>query len=65
MADSEDLGLGNDKLEPLDDTNGINDLDNAFNDTDGDAAAGDDPELEEIKARVSILSTCLLKSSKI
>ena len=57
MADSEELGLGNDKLEGLDESNGLNDLDNAlFNDTDPDAAAGDDPELEEIKARVSYLA---------
>ena len=59
MADSEDLGIGSDKLEALDESNGINDLDNAlFNDTDGDAAGGDDPELEEIKARVCTPIIC-------
>lgn len=52
MADNEDLGLGpEDQLDSLDDTNGIND-DALLNDTDGDGAGGDDPELEAIKARV-------------
>ncbi|XP_017771091.1 PREDICTED: polyadenylate-binding protein 2-like isoform X2 [Nicrophorus vespilloides] len=40
-----------DQLDSLDDTNGIND-DALLNDTDGDGAGGDDPELEAIKARV-------------
>lgn len=53
MADSEDLGLGpEDQMDSLDDTNGMND-DALLNDgADGDGPAGDDPELEAIKARV-------------
>lgn len=51
MADN-DLGLGpEDQIDSLDETNGIND-DALLNDTDGDGAGGDDPELEAIKARV-------------
>lgn len=52
MADNEDLGLGpEDQLDSLDETNGINE-DGLLNDTDGDVAGGEDPELEAIKARV-------------
>ncbi|KAL3285758.1 hypothetical protein HHI36_000284 [Cryptolaemus montrouzieri] len=52
MAENEDLGLGSeDQLENLDDTNGIAD-ESILNDTEADGAAGDDPELEAIKARV-------------
>lgn len=52
MADNEDLGLGpEDQLDSLDETNGINE-DGLLNDTDGDGAGGEDPELEAIKARV-------------
>lgn len=59
MAENDDIdsgnnllrGMGEDQLDSLDETNGVND-DNLLNDTDGDGAAGDDPELEAIKARV-------------
>ncbi|XP_060518636.1 polyadenylate-binding protein 2 isoform X1 [Cylas formicarius] len=59
MADNEDLdignpllgGMGEDQLDSFDETNGMHD-DNLLNDTDGDGGAGDDPELEAIKARV-------------
>lgn len=52
MTDNEDLGLGpEDQLDTLDDTNGIND-EAMLNDTDGDCAGDNDPELEAIKARV-------------
>lgn len=44
-------GMGEDQLDSLDETNGVHD-ENLLNDTDGDGGAGDDPELEAIKARV-------------
>jgi len=44
-------GMGEDQLDAFDETNGVHD-ENLLNDTDGDGAAGDDPELEAIKARV-------------
>lgn len=52
MADSEDLGLGpEDQIDNLDDANGITD-ESILNDTEVDGGAGDDPEMEAIKARV-------------
>lgn len=51
MADNEDLGLGEDHIDSFDETNGMHD-EALLNDTDGNGTAGDDPELEAIKARV-------------
>ncbi|CAH1127934.1 unnamed protein product [Ceutorhynchus assimilis] len=59
MTENDDLetanpllgGMGEDQLDSFDDTNGVHE-EQLLNDTDGDGAAGDDPELEAIKARV-------------
>lgn len=52
MADNEELGLGEDHTDSFDETtNGMHD-EALLNDTDGDGAPADDPELEAIKARV-------------
>ncbi|KAL1513558.1 hypothetical protein ABEB36_002956 [Hypothenemus hampei] len=55
MAENDDIevsnALGEEQLDSLDDTNGVQE-ESLLNDTDVDGNAGDDPELEAIKARV-------------